>query len=393
MRSTSTDRSVTTVAAYYFCLFGALGAVLPYLPLIFRERGLSPAQIGYILAMFPLSRLLTPVFWGVLADSLQIRGHILRINTLLSGVSFVGLLIVEGFWPLLFLVALHCFFRAPLVPLADAAARAALGEANRTEFGRVRLWGSIAFGLTVTVLGLAGSPEPLVVGIGAAFYGVGAWIVGGLVKPDIERIPGVTQHLRAILTRRDFALFLIGTGLYYGGHGLYDLTISMHLADQGMSRALIGSAWGIAVASEVLLMRFAGTLMRRFSTQSLLIACAVIACIRWLLLATSTTTLMLLAAQPLHAVSFGLWYISMVDRVQSKAPDHLRSSVQSVATMAMALGMFLAFGLGGDLYEYGAGLWVFLAASVLAVLSAGVYIAALRAAPAGQTEHRPAEAP
>ena len=58
---------------FYSAIFVGTGASSPYMPLWFADRGLSGAQIGLILSLPMLARVLTAPLIAVWADSFQLR--------------------------------------------------------------------------------------------------------------------------------------------------------------------------------------------------------------------------------------------------------------------------------------------------------------------------------
>ena len=77
---------------YYLAIYVGLGAVLPLLALAMQARGLRPTQYAWLIALLPLSRMLAPPLWGMLADKWVGTSKLLRANTL--GLNYYGF--VEG---------------------------------------------------------------------------------------------------------------------------------------------------------------------------------------------------------------------------------------------------------------------------------------------------------
>ena len=71
--------------------------ILPFYTLMFAERGLSPAQIGVILASWSLTCLVLEVPCGVLADRMS-RPTLLAIAQLMRCVGFVVWIAFPSFW-------------------------------------------------------------------------------------------------------------------------------------------------------------------------------------------------------------------------------------------------------------------------------------------------------
>ncbi|CAM9257154.1 unnamed protein product, partial [Phaeothamnion confervicola] len=134
----------------YFFLFAAIGAIGPFLPLIFEHKGLSGRQIGVLSATVPLASIPCAPVLCAAADCFRARRA-----TLLACLAIWGVLqcIVEATdtFGLLFLATLlMAVVRAPVTPLVDAACMAAATAEH--SYGDQRLWGAIGFGV-MTFLG------------------------------------------------------------------------------------------------------------------------------------------------------------------------------------------------------------------------------------------------
>ncbi len=99
---------------FYFCWWGAQGALMPFIGLYFREVGLDLAQIGVLVALPGLLQIVAAPFWGLLADALRLHRALLplAIATTLVPVLLIGRSSKYGL--LLSLVALQALFTAPV---------------------------------------------------------------------------------------------------------------------------------------------------------------------------------------------------------------------------------------------------------------------------------------
>lgn len=363
---------------FYFFNFGALGALFPFLPLLLSSRGLAPAEVTRIMAVIPLFNLVVPPLWGAAADGLKARLPALRLACLGSFGATLALAPEAGFWGSIGAVALMSFFRAPLTSLGDAAAYEVLGG-RKVDFSTVRVWGSIGFALWVMLPGLVEGPRQnltVVVSTAAIFLLAGASTLT-LPAPTMRRERRVLAQVGRILRRPAVVLFLIASAVYYSGHAAYDACFSLHLRALGMSDQFIGLAWSVGVIGEIGLMLLAPRFIHRVRSSALLTGCAVAAALRWGLLSLLTQPSALLAVQLLHAVTFGLWYLSLVKFAQERAPDHLRASLQSITLAAMGLGMVLGYLLGGEVLERSGGERLYQMAAAAAAVAVLLYGATL----------------
>ena len=371
----STTRSISAAALFYFSIFGALGALVPFLPFVLGDAGLSPTEVGVALAVMPICDILVPPLWGGVGDLMRARTRLLRLAAIGAAASILVLAVVEGFFPVVAGLLLFCAFRAPLVPLGDTMARSLLSDPTR--FGHLRLVGSFGFGVAALSVGALGAATLPIVAMAASGYALAAMAAFHLPPtPPIVGRPVAARDV-AQLMRPTYLLFLFGTCLHYVGHSTYDAFIGLHFEALGYSRAWVGTAWAVGVGAEIFVLWQAPRLLRRFSAVALLWPCAAVAGGRWLLLMTLEDGWAILLSQPLHALSFGLWYVSLVDFAQRETDERIRGTAQALVIAAMGIGRVVGYGVGGRAFEVNGGEGLFGFAAVAAVLATGVYGALL----------------
>lgn len=66
--------------ALFFASYGAFGCLMTFLPLYFKQLGLSAAQTGLLVGIRPLCQAIGAPFWGILADKYKRRKTILVLG-------------------------------------------------------------------------------------------------------------------------------------------------------------------------------------------------------------------------------------------------------------------------------------------------------------------------
>ena len=353
MTDSRAPTSLLALRTFYFLCFGALGCLFPFLPLMLSKRGLGASEIGWVMVVIPLGNLAIPPLWAAAADVLRARLPLLRAAAVGSGLTVLLLLPKLGFLASIGAVAAFSFFRAPLTSLADASSVDALGGRSH-DFSRVRVWGSVGFAVFVSLLGwLEASSHPTLLLIcGAAIYLLAGAATLPLRGEHIRRQPGVAFAIGRVLRRGSVIAFLLSTALYYLGHAIYDTYFGLHAQALHLGDGFVGSAWTVGVGTEIVLLLLAPRFLHRIRTQHMLIACAGIATLRWLGLAHLTSAAGLIALQPLHGITFGLWYLSLVSFVQTRADKRTRTTLQSIALSCVAFGMAGGYLAGGWIFEH-----------------------------------------
>ena len=147
------DLIAARLALFYGGYFAAVGIHLPFWPVWLEARGLTPTEIGYVLAAAFWPRIVTSLLIPSLADRLGTRR---RSMILLAAMTLVGLVLfglARDFLALLLLSLITGASWAAILPLGEAVV---LREAKRRDlsYGRIRLWGSLTF-----ILGAIGVGE------------------------------------------------------------------------------------------------------------------------------------------------------------------------------------------------------------------------------------------
>lgn len=64
----------------FFASYGAFGCLMTFIPLYFKQLGLSAAQTGLLVGLRPLCQAIGAPFWGIIADKYKQRKAILLIG-------------------------------------------------------------------------------------------------------------------------------------------------------------------------------------------------------------------------------------------------------------------------------------------------------------------------
>ncbi len=346
--------SLPLLRSFYFVSLGALGAVVPFLGARLEAAGLTGHQIGLLMAMLPLGRLVSAPVWGWLADRFAMAGLLLRIG---CAIAVLGdLAILYGTDPRWAAAGLFLFSagRAPLGPLVDSVTLQALRQPGHDprEYGRVRLWGSIGFlGFAVACgrlsdLGL----DPLV--LGAGLLAATTLLAFRFPTRGAGGPAPVLPALKALLTQ-PFLVPLLGMGCLQAlTLSVYDTFFSTHVRALGLPSMVTASAVALGVACEVGVMRFGRPLLARLGAPRALLLAAAVAVPRWWLTAQVHDPVALVAVQMLHGVSFGVFWIAGVQLMAEKAPPQVSASAQSLFSAASyGVGALVGALLAGELRE------------------------------------------
>ncbi|WP_396433267.1 MFS transporter [Limnohabitans sp.] len=374
-------RQLWPFAALSASYFAHIGFFNPYLPLWLQDMGLSLLTISVLTAVQAGTRLFAPYAWGALSDRTGERVKLLRIG---AGVAFASACLLFWDWgPVgLGLVLLLMFSHtSAMMPMSEAAMAhlVSRGGAFDTKlYGRVRLFGSLGFLLTVfaagawfEAFGMQHFPGWTVLTLAAVLLSVG-WM------PDLkESTHSVREHVSVmpVLRQKQVQWFFASTFFHVLSHiGVY-VFFSLYLDALGYSKTMIGTLWAVSVAVEVVWFFTQSRWLPRVPLTAWLVACSVIMCMRMGLTAAWADVLwVLLLAQTLHAITFATHHTVCIALISGYFPGHLRGRGQALYTVAAygfpgVIGALLG-GLISERWGLQSVFWLSMATSAVATAAA-----------------------
>jgi len=288
------------------------------------------------------TKIIAPNIWGWIADHTGKRMRIVRIASILSLLSFVGIFISQEYYILLWIMIVFSFFWNANLPQFEAVTLSHLGK-DTHKYSSIRLWGSLGFVVLVTILG--GTFEyysvdllPMVI----VFLLAGIWVFSLLV-PDhpVHHVEKASISFKKKLFTPEVMIFFLICFLLQASHGPYYAFYSIYLEQNEYPRSLIGQLWALGVIAEIFIFIIMHKLLPKFGAAALLIVCLVLTALRWFLIAYYVDSFsIILFAQCLHAASFGIFHAVAIHQIHRYFPGKLQGRGQ-------ALYSSLSFGAGG----------------------------------------------
>jgi PPP family 3-phenylpropionic acid transporter len=342
------------LAAYYTALFAAVGIHLPFWPLWLKDRGLSPSDIGLILAATYLVKIIINPLIGHAVDRRGDRRRPMMLLAAGATLAWMGFALVDGFWPILVVTVLSLGLWSGIMPVGESLALM-ITQRHHLDYGRVRLWGSAAFVGTAVLVGrlLVDHPPAILVWLIAGTLALTALACWHL--PD-TRVPvpkdGASPPLRPLLASTAFVLFLAAGSLNQASHTVYYAFSTIHWKAAGIADDTIGLLWSLGVIAEIVLFSMSGRVVRRVGPVGLLVVAASAGVVRWAVLGTTTELPLLFAAQTLHAATFGCAHLGAMHFIQRTIPAGLSARAQGIySAVAMGVAPGLMSPVTGHLYE------------------------------------------
>ena len=352
-------RNVTprTSVQVLFVLFGvAVASFFPFLALFLDDRGLSPGEIGLVIAAMALARIAANPVWGHIADTTLGRRSVLRIGALGSAVTALALFWVEGSTAILIGSVLFAAFSTTTGPNIDAIALAHLGEGRMGEYGRIRAWESLSYGISCLAIGA-----------------ILAW--SATIAPD--RPTPLEHHGRlgsvgaAFRAAPRFWRFLVAVFLVWTGFNAAWNFFALKIASEGGGPLLVGLGTALGGLVEVPMMRLSSRAHRSWGLRkAYVLGCCVYAFgfLMWGLVDDPTIVSFLTVFE---GIGFAFLFTTGVVVIGRMLPSSLYSTGQSmVATIGFGVAPIVGAGIGGFVFETFGDVTLFAIASALALAGA-----------------------
>lgn len=378
---------VPRLANLYVGLFILSGIQMPFLPVWLKGKGVDPAMIGVVVAVPMIVRAFATPF---VARAVDQRDAIRAAIMVTSCISVLGLVLVGLADTVVAILVTYMFASlasTPVLPLTEAYALKGLGALGRA-YGPVRLWGSAAFIAGNFAAGFAADIIPardLIWLIVAASVLIA---LASLALPPLStRAPppeGETFTTRgSLLSDPMFIALLAAASLIQASHALFYGFSALQWRAAGLDGTAIAALWALGVIAEMILFAGQGRLPPSFTPTVLLMAGALGAVLRWLVMAFDPPTSLLPWVQLLHALSFGATHLGTLMLLVRITPANQGATAQAYLAIALSLTMAGAMAVSGLLYEdFGSRAYAAMALTALAGGACGFVAHRLRRDPA-----------
>jgi MFS transporter, PPP family, 3-phenylpropionic acid transporter len=347
-------------AALSFTYFAVIGLFNPYAPLWFQSLGLSTLAIGAIASVQSWTRVFAPYAWSWAGDHRGRRVELIRWAALGCVLSALGLLGVQAMVPValvavVLVTALLFMSNAGVVPLSEASLAHLLSTGQGMDlarYGRVRVWGSVGFIVSVSAFGALLD----LAGIKAFPWFVAAMnlllLAAALRLPMLREQAHADGPAPAVLPRlKDPAVAWFFASIFFTvlAHTSLYAFFSLYLVSLGYGKSAVGTLWAVSAAVEILFFWTQGRWAALLPPE------------RWLQVVAGTTVmrfvataaggmfpLLLVAAQLSHAVTFAAHHAACIALVHKHFPGRLRGRGQALYTV-------LGYGFPGVLGGVGGG--------------------------------------
>jgi MFS transporter, PPP family, 3-phenylpropionic acid transporter len=355
---------------FYFLYFAALSSAMPFFVLFYQGLGFNGTQIGLLTGIPPLITLVASPFWTNLADARQWHKLVMGLGILVSVLVVFLLPSFTGFAIVFSLILLFNIFISPVASLADSGTMTMLGD-ERAMYGRIRLGGTIGWGLFAPIAGAVVENYGLRAGFWtfSAILLINFFVSQKIVHTSHEETAAKMGGIRAFLTNRRWISFFFIS--FLGGVGAFSSAAYLfpYMAELGADESTMGLALAISTLSEMPTFFLAHKLVKKFGSYSLLTLTLVMFGVRSLLYAAVSVPWMVLVVQAFGGMIFPAMWTAAVSYADENAPAGLKASAQGLLG-AMSFGVGAAFSgfISGLLLERIGGRGMFLVLGIIILL-------------------------
>lgn len=363
-------------AALSASYFAHIGFFNPYLSLWLKEMGYGIFAISILTSLQAATRLFAPYGWGTLSDRTGERVKLLRFCALVALTMTVGLWFDLGLLGLSLVFFVLFTHTSAMMPMSEAAMAHLVsqgGSFNAHRYGRVRLWGSVGFLITVFAAG------SWFEAYGMRHFPAWTSITMLAVALSVWRLPDLKEAVQThhetvavgpILRDPKVIWFFASLFFHVLAHiGIY-VYFSLYLDSLGYSKTMIGLMWAVSVVMEILWFFTQSRWLPRFSLAGWLVLCGAAMVVRMGLTAFGASVLgVLVIAQLLHAMTFAAHHAVCIALISEHFPARLRGRGQALFTV-------IGYGFTGVLGSLGGG-WLSAQFGLATVYGASLVMAAV----------------
>ncbi len=353
----ATTRQLFPFAALSASYFAHIGFFNPYLPLWLKDMGYGIFAISVFTSIQAATRLFAPYGWGWLSDHTGERVKLLRYGATVALITALGLWFdfgseygYLGLGAVLLIMFTHTSAMMPMSEAAMAHLVSQGGSFDAKLYGRVRLFGSLGFLVTVLMAGVwfeqfGMKHFPAWTALSLLAVVASVWLLPNLK----ESVPAheVKISVLPILRQAPVQWFFAALFFHVLSHiGIY-VFFSLYLDSLGYSKATIGILWAVSVAVEIFWFYHQSRWLPKFSLSMWMIICSAIMALRMGITASSASVLVVLVfAQMMHACTFATHHTVCIAMLSHHFPGRLRGRGQALFTV---LGYGFSGVLGGIL--------------------------------------------
>lgn len=365
-------KKVITLQIFFLIVYFGFGGITPLLSVyLSEEQGLNGYQIGTIMSIGPIVMIFFQPIWGMICDLTNAPTRIISFLSITTGIIGLGYLFLDQYIWLIVIAIFLAIFQSGINPISDSIALKYTAEHN-LNYGSIRLFGSLGFGLAVFIMGRASETS---LGLDVIFYSlfvtltISSFIITMAPKERAKTKINLKEGIKKVLTMPKFIIFLTIAFLIFGPNLANNTYFGLFVEGSGGTFAGIGTAFLIAVLSEIPFMHAAKRWIERIGILNITMFAGIVSLIRWGLYFTEPELWLIYSSSVLQGAAIGLFIPAALQYVRDITPVQMTATAITLyASIANGLGNWFSTFVGGIIYEEASIFSVYLFFSILTIL-------------------------
>ncbi|MDO4459498.1 MAG: MFS transporter [Clostridia bacterium] len=329
----------SALQATYWCSIAALSSFAVALA---TDRGVSPATIGIMAAVFKAAAVIGQFFWGAVCDKLRSNRKVFIVMNILMFAVTMGFYYFKNVWMMTVFYALMGFMNSPTSSNLDTWIMAHLKKGNDNSYGIIRSMGSLGYAVFVFFYGsLVASKGYWVMPIFMLCFVLMTVVISISMPNDREddRLRGAKTKInpsdfKALLTNTTFVFLMVI--LFFDGFAIMSIGQMKALIFTSMGadpNANIGYDGFVAGLAQVPMM-FLAAKLTKFSPMARLAAGITLDMAMIAIDFCAVVPQMIFIGSIMSGLGYGLILPAMRELIASSTDDKLRTSAQGIGDAA-----------------------------------------------------------
>lgn len=333
------------------------GIALPFFPVWLAGLNFSDHEIGLVIAVPMVVRVLVTPVIAVFADHMKERADVLLWSGGLSLLTAIALYWTSEFWPVLLVYGVQGATYAPYVPVVESIAMSGVRRWG-FDYGSMRVWGSIIFIVSTLLggqmIGMWGGTMVLPVMVAGFVLTMLAALITPRIGPTRRRnqpinLPSPTG---SSLRSPQLLITMIGVSVQQSSHAMLYTFASIYWHKLGFSGTEIAVLWSIGVAAEVMVFFLSRMLNRRFSAWTLIFFGSTMCVLRWILFPINLGFVGYFLLQCFHSCTYACVHTGVQRRIVGSVQETQEASAQGAYYFYNGMFLGLMTLASGYLYAW-----------------------------------------
>jgi PPP family 3-phenylpropionic acid transporter len=316
----------------FMCIYMGIATWRVFYNVFLEENNFTGAEIGIINAILQSTIFLVVPLWGLVADRRGIRPTLswLCIATAIL-MFFLGH--IKIFWILLIYIPLLGIFHHPIGPLNDALAVEYSKTNSRYNYGKLRTWGSLGWGVASVLGGYLFLhismnyvfPLTAILFVSAIFFLRIPARRKVIYKPDFKPF-----SLAYLYRNKQLFIFICILLLYGIASSPITSFLNLYFTELKANNKTIGYAYAIQAFSEVPFFIIGERLMRSLGAKRIIIISLAVMFVRMLLYGFIPSVTLGLALGVLQGITLSFLLVGVVSYIHQLLPEGKYAMCQSI---------------------------------------------------------------